>query len=125
MDDAEHSFRKALEVAREQEARMWELRAACDLAQMLRDHGRWAEARDLLAPIHGWFSEGFDVKELQRAKTLLDGLSYLASSAYERHRPCSSVPDSAGPTSTISREGAAWARHRVCRCGRSGPFRPG
>jgi tetratricopeptide (TPR) repeat protein len=81
MDEAEHSFHKALDVARGQGARMWELRAACDLAQMLRDHGRQAEARELLAPIHGWFSEGFDVKDLQRAKTLLDNLSCLASSA--------------------------------------------
>jgi predicted ATPase len=81
MDEAEHSFRKAVEVAREQEARMWELRAACDLAQMLRDHGRRAEARDLLAPIHAWFREGFDIKELQRAKTLLDGMSCLVSPA--------------------------------------------
>jgi predicted ATPase len=81
MDEAEHSFCKALEVSREQAAQMWELRATCDLAQMLLDHGRRAEARDLVAPIHGWFSEGFDIKELQRAKTLLDSLPCLLSSA--------------------------------------------
>lgn len=80
MDEAEHSFRTALEVARGQEARMWELRAACDLAQMLRDHGQQAEAHDLLAPIHGWFTEGFDVDDLQRAKALLEGLSRQAPS---------------------------------------------
>jgi predicted ATPase len=60
---------------------MWELRAACDLAQMLRDHGRRAEARDLLSSIHGWFTEGFDVKDLQRAKALLEGLSRFEPSA--------------------------------------------
>jgi tetratricopeptide (TPR) repeat protein len=75
MDEAEGSYRKALEVAREQGARMWELRAACDLAQMLCNHERQAEARDLLALIHGWFSEGFDVNDLQRAKELLESLS--------------------------------------------------
>ncbi len=75
MDEAEGSYRRALEVAREQGARMWELRAACDLAPMLCNHERQAEAHDLLAPIHGWFTEGFDVDDLQRAKALLEGLS--------------------------------------------------
>jgi class 3 adenylate cyclase/tetratricopeptide (TPR) repeat protein len=75
MDKAEQSYRNALTIAREQGALMWALRAACDLAQMLRDHGRQAEARDLLAPIHGWFTEGFDVNDLQRATALLEGLS--------------------------------------------------
>jgi class 3 adenylate cyclase/tetratricopeptide (TPR) repeat protein len=79
-DKAEHSYRKALEVARGQEARMWKLRAACDLAQMLRDQERQAEARDLLAPIHDWFTEGFDVDDLQRAKALLEGLPRRAPS---------------------------------------------
>jgi class 3 adenylate cyclase/tetratricopeptide (TPR) repeat protein len=79
--EAEHSCRTALEVAREQGARMWELRAACDLAQMLRDQGRQAEARDLLAPIHSWFTEGFDTNDLQRVKALLEGLSAFAPSA--------------------------------------------
>ncbi len=78
---AEHSCRTALEVAREQGARMWELRAARDLAQMLRDQGRQAEARDLLAPIHSWFGEGFDINDLQRSKALLVGLSAFAPSA--------------------------------------------
>ncbi len=59
---------------------MWELRAACDLAQILLDLGRQAEARDLLAPIHGWFTEGFDVNDLQRAKALLESLSRRAPS---------------------------------------------
>lgn len=80
MDKAEQSYRKALEVAQEQGARMWALRAACELAQVLRDQGRQAEAHDLLAPIHGWFTEGFDVDDLQRAKALLEGLSRRAPS---------------------------------------------
>jgi class 3 adenylate cyclase/tetratricopeptide (TPR) repeat protein len=79
-DEAEHSYRKAHKVARGQRAWMWELRAACDLAQMLLDLGRQAEARDLLAPIHGWFTEGFDVNDLQRAKALLESLSRRAPS---------------------------------------------
>jgi class 3 adenylate cyclase/tetratricopeptide (TPR) repeat protein len=80
MGKAEQSYRKALEVARGQGAGMWELRAACDLAQMLRDHGRQAEARDLLTPVHGWFTEGFDVTDLQRAKALLESPSCCAPS---------------------------------------------
>jgi predicted ATPase len=79
-DKAEQSYRKALEVAQEQGAGMWALRAACELAQVLRDQGRQAEARDLLAPIHGWFTEGFDVNDVQRAKALLEGLSCRAPS---------------------------------------------
>jgi predicted ATPase len=80
-DKADHSYRKALAVARGQGAWMWELRAACDLAQMLRDHGRPTDARDILAPIHGWFTEGFDVRELQRAKALMEDQSHRVPSA--------------------------------------------
>lgn len=75
LDEAERSYRKALEIAREQGARMWELKSACDLAEMLREQKRQAEARDLLVPIHCWFSEGFDVLELCRSKALLERLS--------------------------------------------------
>ena len=80
MDKAERSYRKALEIAQEQGAGMWELRAACELAQVLRDQGRQAEAGDLLAPIYDWFAEGFDVDDLQRAKALVEGLSRRAPS---------------------------------------------
>jgi tetratricopeptide (TPR) repeat protein len=80
-DKAERSYRKALEVARGQGAWMWALRAACDLAQMLRDLGRQGEACDPLASIHGWFTEGFDVHELNRAKALLEDLSRQTPSA--------------------------------------------
>ena len=68
-------YRKALGIAREQEARLWELRAAVSLARLRRDQGRHAEARDLLAPVYGWFTEGFDTADLKKAKALLDELA--------------------------------------------------
>jgi predicted ATPase/class 3 adenylate cyclase len=68
-------LRHALMVAREQNARMWELRASTSLARLWRDQGKCTEARDLLAPIYGWFSEGFDTPDLKEAKTLLDALA--------------------------------------------------
>ena len=67
-------YRQALTIAQEQEAKLWELRAATSLAQLRRDQGRRAEARDLLAPIYGWFTEGFDTPDLKNAKALLDEL---------------------------------------------------
>jgi predicted ATPase len=71
---AEQLYRKALSIAREQEAKLWELRAAASLARLRRDQGHHAEARDLLAPVYGWFTEGFDTPDLKRAKALLDAL---------------------------------------------------
>jgi predicted ATPase len=72
---AEELYRKALSIAREQEAKLWELRAAASLARLRRDQGRRAEAGDLLAPIYGWFTEGFDTPDLKEAKALLDELA--------------------------------------------------
>jgi predicted ATPase len=72
--EAERYYIKALSIARKQEAKLWELRAAASLAQLRRDQGRWAEARDLLAPVYGWFTEGFDTPDLKEAKALLDEL---------------------------------------------------
>jgi predicted ATPase len=72
---AEELYRKALSIAEEQEAKLWELRAAASLARLRRDQGRRAEARDLLTPIYGWFTEGFDTPDLQDAKALLDELT--------------------------------------------------
>ena len=72
---AEELYRKALGIAREQEAKLWELRAAVSLAQLWRDQGSGAEAHDLLAPIYGWFTEGFGTRDLKEAKALLDELS--------------------------------------------------
>jgi predicted ATPase len=68
-------YRKALSIAREQEAKLWELRAAVSLARLRRDQGRRAEALDLLAPVYGWFTEGFATPDLKEAKTLLDELT--------------------------------------------------
>jgi len=67
-------YRKALGIAREQEAKLWELRAAVSLARLRRDQGRHTEAHDLLAPVYGWFTEGFDTPDLKEAKALLDQL---------------------------------------------------
>ena len=71
---AEELYHKALSIAVEQEAKLWELRAAASLAQLRRDQGRTAEVRDLLAPIYGWFIEGFDTPDLKGARALLDEL---------------------------------------------------
>ena len=71
---AEELYGKALSIAREQDAKLWELRAAVSLARLRRAQGRCAEARDLLAPIYGWFTEGFGTPDLREAKALLDEL---------------------------------------------------
>jgi predicted ATPase len=72
---AEELYRKALSIAEKQEAKLWELRAAVSLARLRRDQGRRTEARDLLAPIYNWFTEGFDTADLKEAKALLDELA--------------------------------------------------
>jgi predicted ATPase len=72
---AEAYFERALTIAREQKAKSWELRAAMSMARLWRDQGRRNEARDLLAPVYGWFTEGFDTLDLKEAKNLLDELS--------------------------------------------------
>ena len=72
--EAEQSLHRALAVARAQEARLWELRAARSLARLRREQGRRAEARDLLAPVYGWFTEGFGTPDLIEAKELLAAL---------------------------------------------------
>jgi predicted ATPase len=72
--EAEASFQKAIEVARRQSARSWELRATTSLARLWQKQGRTDEAREVLAEIHGWFTEGFDSPDLRDAKALLDAL---------------------------------------------------
>jgi predicted ATPase len=72
---AEELYRKALSIAEEQGAKLWELRAAVSLARLRRDQGRHAEARELLAPVYGWFTEGFGTPDLKEAKALLDELA--------------------------------------------------
>jgi predicted ATPase len=71
---AEKLYHKALSIAREQEAKLWELRAAASLARLRRDQDRGAEARDLLAPLYDWFTEGFATPDLKEAKALLEEL---------------------------------------------------
>jgi predicted ATPase len=63
-------YGKALSIAAEQEAKLWELRAAASLARLRRDQGRDAEALDLLAPVYGWCTEGFNTLDLKEAKSL-------------------------------------------------------
>jgi class 3 adenylate cyclase/predicted ATPase len=72
---AQAYFERALAVARAQQAKSWELRAAMSMARLWLDQGKRNEARELLAPVYGWFTEGFDTRDLQEAKTLLDKLS--------------------------------------------------
>jgi predicted ATPase len=73
--EAEASFHKAIEVARRQQAKSWELRAAIGLARLWQEQGRMDEARQMLAEIYGWFTEGFDTPDLQEARALLEELS--------------------------------------------------
>jgi predicted ATPase len=71
---AEAAFREALSIARAQQAKSLELRAATSLARLWRDQGKRAEAHDLLSPVHAWFTEGFDTLDLREAKALLGAL---------------------------------------------------
>jgi len=72
---AEAYFKRALAVARKQQAKSWELRAAMSMARLWRDQGKRDAARDLLAPVYGWFTEGFDTLDLKDAKAFLDDLA--------------------------------------------------
>jgi predicted ATPase len=71
---AEAHFERAIAIAREQQAKSWELRATTSLARLWQGQGRRREARDRLAPIYGWFTEGFDTADLKAARALLDEL---------------------------------------------------
>ena len=71
---AQDYFERALAVARQQQAKSWELRASMSLARLWRDQGKAQQARELLAPVYGWFTEGFDTRDLKEAKALLDAL---------------------------------------------------
>jgi predicted ATPase len=74
--EAEGYFLKAIEIARRQQAKSWELRAVMSLARLWQSQGKKEEARQMLAEIYGWFTEGFDTKDLQEARALLDELSH-------------------------------------------------
>jgi predicted ATPase len=73
--EAEHCFRIAIEIARRQKSRFWELRATNSLARLLQEQGKTEEARTMLAGIYNWFTEGFDTADLKDAKALLDELN--------------------------------------------------
>ena len=73
---AEACFNEALDVARRQEAKSWELRAAMSLGRLWQQQGKRDDARALLAPIYDWFSEGFDTADLQEARALLEELGH-------------------------------------------------
>ncbi len=73
--DAETSFQAAIALAEKQDAKWWKLRAATSLARVWLDQGRHDDARDLLAPVYNWFTEGFDTRSIKAAKELLDELA--------------------------------------------------
>jgi predicted ATPase len=75
LESARAEYQKAIEVARQQDAKCFELKGAMTMARLWRDQGKRDEARDLLAPVYGWFTEGFDTRDLKEAKVLLDELS--------------------------------------------------
>ena len=75
LEEGQGALEKALGVARQQRAKAYELRAATSLARLWGERSRRAEARELLAPVYGWFTEGFDTADLKEAKRLLDELA--------------------------------------------------
>jgi predicted ATPase len=75
LEEGQSALQDALRVARRQQAKSYELRAATSLARLWGEQGRRAEARDLLAPVYGWFTEGFATADLKDAKALLDQLT--------------------------------------------------
>jgi len=75
LEKAETYFGRALAVARDQRAKSWELRVAISMARLWRDQGRRDEARDVLTAVYGWFTEGFDTRDLKEAKVLLGTLA--------------------------------------------------
>jgi predicted ATPase len=72
-EEAAACFQRAFDIARRQQAKSWELRAASSLARLWRQQGKATDARDVLAPVYHWFTEGFDTADLQQAKALLEG----------------------------------------------------
>jgi predicted ATPase len=73
--DAQRRFERALAIARQQQGKSWELRAVMSLARLWRSQGKVQQARELLAPVYGWFTEGFDTRDLKEAKALLEELA--------------------------------------------------
>jgi ATP/maltotriose-dependent transcriptional regulator MalT len=81
ISEAEAAIQQGLEVARRQDAKSWELRCATSMARLCRQQGRRQDALALLAPLYGWFTEGFDTADLRTARTLLDELTAGADAA--------------------------------------------
>jgi predicted ATPase len=81
LDAAERTLRTAIDVARSQQAKSWELRATTTLARLLAERGDEGSARAVLADIYGWFTEGFETHDLREAKVLLDKLHMTAEAA--------------------------------------------
>jgi predicted ATPase len=75
LEEGQNALEEAVRIARRQRAKSYELRAATNLARLWGEQGRRAEARDLLTPVYGWFTEGFDTADLKGAKALLDELA--------------------------------------------------
>jgi predicted ATPase len=75
LDEGEASLRQAIRIAQAQQAKSLELRAVRDLARLWGEQGRRTEARDLVAPVYGWFTEGFETLDLKEAKALLSELT--------------------------------------------------
>jgi predicted ATPase len=76
--DAEVAFCQAIDIAQRQSSKSWELRAATSMARLWRDQGKRGEARELLAPVYGWFTEGFDTLDLKKAGALLEQLGDMS-----------------------------------------------
>ena len=74
-EEVEEALIESLEIARQQQAKSWELRSATSLGRLWRDQGKVQQARELLGPVYGWFTEGFDTRDLKEAKELLDTLA--------------------------------------------------
>jgi predicted ATPase len=81
LSEAETALQQAIDIARRQNAKSWELRGAMSLTRLRRQQGRPQEAVALLAPVYRWFTEGFDTADLKEAKTLLDKLTEPAIAA--------------------------------------------
>ena len=75
LKEGQSALEEAMRIARKQQAKAYELRAAMNLARLWGEQGRRVEARDLLAPVYGWFTEGFDTADLKQTKALLDQLA--------------------------------------------------
>jgi predicted ATPase len=104
---AEIYFERALAVARQQQAKSWELRAAMSMARLWRDQGKRDEARELLAPVYGWFTEGFETLDLKEAKALLDELVDSERALIPPAPRPSAMPLSLGPWLLRSKGGVS------------------